>query len=185
MLSSCWKSRAPSSPISARSRSYLTDPRYREAVYRVVGKWLKGVYPVSTGLVIQALARPEWVVEVDVFAVIPEKHLKSPPGTGGPSAVEGHGRRSRQEVAPSVVQEVQRQTEEEPMTFSNRRPLRPHRHARRRDHHIVDCGLGALPLGADRRWRGLDAERHRSPGSGRKVSICWSKACRRRMPWRS
>ena len=58
---------------------YLTDPRYREAVYRVVGKWLKGVYPVSTGLVIQALARPEWVVEVDVFAVIPESRLKSLP----------------------------------------------------------------------------------------------------------
>jgi enamine deaminase RidA (YjgF/YER057c/UK114 family) len=56
---------------------YLTDPRYREAVYKVVGKWLKGVYPVSTGLVIQALARPEWVVEVDVFAVIPDSRLKS------------------------------------------------------------------------------------------------------------
>ena len=58
---------------------YLTDPRYREAVYRVVGKWLKGVYPVSTGLVIQALARPEWVVEVDVIAVIPHNRLKSIP----------------------------------------------------------------------------------------------------------
>ena len=58
---------------------YLTDPRYREAVYKVVGKSLKGVYPVSTGLVIQALARPEWVVEVDVFAVIPDRRLKSIP----------------------------------------------------------------------------------------------------------
>ena len=58
---------------------YLTDPRYREAVYRVVGKWLKGVYPVSTGIVVQALARPEWVVEVDVFAVIPEKRMKALP----------------------------------------------------------------------------------------------------------
>src|SRR3954468_19252319 len=56
---------------------YLTDPRYREAVYRVIGKRLKGVYPVSTGLVIQALARPEWVVEVDVIAVIPDSRLKS------------------------------------------------------------------------------------------------------------
>ena len=27
----------------------------------------------------QALARPEWVVEVDVFAVIPEKRMKSLP----------------------------------------------------------------------------------------------------------
>jgi enamine deaminase RidA (YjgF/YER057c/UK114 family) len=59
---------------------YIIDPRYREAVYRVIGKWLKGVYPVSTGIVVQALARPEWLVEVDVFAVIPEKRMKSLPG---------------------------------------------------------------------------------------------------------
>jgi enamine deaminase RidA (YjgF/YER057c/UK114 family) len=50
---------------------YLVDVRYREAVYTVMGKWLKGVYPVSTGLVISALARPEWLVEIDVIAVIP------------------------------------------------------------------------------------------------------------------
>jgi enamine deaminase RidA (YjgF/YER057c/UK114 family) len=50
---------------------YLVDIRYRESVYRVVGKWLKGVYPVSTGLVVSALARPEWLVEIDVTAVIP------------------------------------------------------------------------------------------------------------------
>jgi enamine deaminase RidA (YjgF/YER057c/UK114 family) len=52
---------------------YLIDARYREPVYRVVGKWLKGVYPVSTGLVVSALARPEWLVEIDVTAVIPEQ----------------------------------------------------------------------------------------------------------------
>lgn len=50
---------------------YLVDVRYREPVYRVVGRWLRGVYPVSTGLVVSALARPEWVVEIDVIAVIP------------------------------------------------------------------------------------------------------------------
>jgi enamine deaminase RidA (YjgF/YER057c/UK114 family) len=50
---------------------YITDPRYREQVYRVVGKWLKGVHPVSTGIVVSALARPEWLVEVDAIAVIP------------------------------------------------------------------------------------------------------------------
>lgn len=49
---------------------YLTDVRYREAVYREMGSWLKGVYPVSTGIVVSALARPEWVVEIDVTAVI-------------------------------------------------------------------------------------------------------------------
>jgi len=52
---------------------YIIDPRYREAVYRSVGKWLKGVYPVSTGIVVSALARPEWLVEVDATAVIPEE----------------------------------------------------------------------------------------------------------------
>lgn len=51
---------------------YLTDPRYREEVYCTVGRWLKGVFPVSTGLVVSALARPEWLVEIDVIAVIPE-----------------------------------------------------------------------------------------------------------------
>jgi enamine deaminase RidA (YjgF/YER057c/UK114 family) len=50
---------------------YIVDPRYREAVYRVVGKWLKGVFPVSTGIVVSALARPEWLVEVDAIAVMP------------------------------------------------------------------------------------------------------------------
>jgi enamine deaminase RidA (YjgF/YER057c/UK114 family) len=51
---------------------YLTDARYREPVYRVMGRHLKGVFPVSTGIVVTALARPEWVVEIDATAVIPE-----------------------------------------------------------------------------------------------------------------
>ena len=51
---------------------YLTDIRYREAVYQEMGKWLKGVYPCSTGLVVPALARPEWVVEIEITAVIPD-----------------------------------------------------------------------------------------------------------------
>ena len=50
---------------------YLTDIRFREPVYRVMGRWLKGVHPVSTGLVVSALARPEWLVEIDATAVIP------------------------------------------------------------------------------------------------------------------
>lgn len=49
---------------------YLTDIRYREAVYRTMGTYLKGVYPVSTGLVVEALARPEWLVEIDATAVL-------------------------------------------------------------------------------------------------------------------
>ena len=51
---------------------YITDPRYRDDVYRTVGRWLKGVFPISTGLGISFLARPEWVMEIDVIAVIPD-----------------------------------------------------------------------------------------------------------------
>ena len=51
---------------------YLTDIRYREDVYKEMGKWLKGVHPCSTGLVVPALARPEWIVEIEVTAVIPD-----------------------------------------------------------------------------------------------------------------
>ncbi|MDS2173531.1 RidA family protein [Nesterenkonia sp. CL21] len=49
---------------------YLTDIRYRESVYRVMGRYLRGVHPVSTGLVVEALARPEWLVEIDATAVL-------------------------------------------------------------------------------------------------------------------
>lgn len=52
---------------------YLTDVRYRETVYRAMGKWLKGVHPVSTGIIVDGLARPEWVVEIDATAVISTK----------------------------------------------------------------------------------------------------------------
>ena len=51
---------------------YLTHIRYRDAVYQEMGNWLKGVFPCSTGLVVPALARPEWVVEIEVTAVIPD-----------------------------------------------------------------------------------------------------------------
>ena len=54
---------------------YIIDPRYREAVYRVVGRHLKGVFPVSTGIVVSALGRPEWLVEVDAIAVIPDRDV--------------------------------------------------------------------------------------------------------------
>ncbi|TWX63552.1 RidA family protein [Colwellia demingiae] len=55
-----------------KTTTYITDPRYREPVYQEVGKWFKGVYPISTGLVISGLAQPEWLMEIDVIAVIPE-----------------------------------------------------------------------------------------------------------------
>lgn len=52
---------------------YITDRAYREPVYRVIGRWLKGVYPVSTGLIVNGLAKPEYLMEVDIEAVIPEE----------------------------------------------------------------------------------------------------------------
>jgi len=52
---------------------YIIDPRYREAVYLVVGKWLKGVFPISTGLVVAGLAQAEWLMEIDVIAVVPDQ----------------------------------------------------------------------------------------------------------------
>ena len=52
---------------------YITDIRHREAVYRTMGEYIRGVHPVCTGLVVQALARPEWLVEIDATAVIPDE----------------------------------------------------------------------------------------------------------------
>ena len=49
---------------------YITDIKNREAIYQVIGEYTKGVYPVSTGLVVERLARPEWLVEIDATAVI-------------------------------------------------------------------------------------------------------------------
>lgn len=51
---------------------YITDVRHRQAVYRTMGEYIKGVFPVSTGVVVTALARPEWLVEIDATAVIPD-----------------------------------------------------------------------------------------------------------------
>ena len=51
---------------------YITDVRHREAVYRTMGEYIKGVHPVSTGLGVSALARPDWLVEIDGTAVIPD-----------------------------------------------------------------------------------------------------------------
>ena len=53
---------------------YITDRGYREPVYRTIGKWLKGVFPVSTGLIVQGLAKPEWVMEIEVTAVISDNN---------------------------------------------------------------------------------------------------------------
>lgn len=56
---------------------YLTDIRFREPVYREMGRWLTGVFPVSTGLVVSALARPEWLVEIDATAVLTDDERRA------------------------------------------------------------------------------------------------------------
>ena len=51
---------------------YVTDVRHREAVYRTMGEYIRGIHPVSTGVVVTALARPDWLVEIDATFVIPD-----------------------------------------------------------------------------------------------------------------
>jgi len=57
---------------------YITDRAHREPVYRVVGRWLKGVFPCSTGLIVSGLARPEYLMEIDVEAVVPAEPARAP-----------------------------------------------------------------------------------------------------------
>jgi enamine deaminase RidA (YjgF/YER057c/UK114 family) len=49
---------------------YLADRAYRESVYQVVGQYLKGVFPVGTGLIVDGFASPRILVEIDVDAVV-------------------------------------------------------------------------------------------------------------------
>lgn len=51
--------------------TYITDRAYREPVYEVVGRHLKGNPTVATGLIVKGLAVPEMKVELDIEAEIP------------------------------------------------------------------------------------------------------------------
>ena len=53
--------------------TYVTEAEYRELVYPVIARHLKGVNPCSTGVVVKALGKPYADFEIDVFAVIPEE----------------------------------------------------------------------------------------------------------------
>jgi len=50
----------------AKITVYISDRAYRTAVYPMIGKHLRGVHPVSTGIIVQAFARPEILFELDV-----------------------------------------------------------------------------------------------------------------------
>jgi len=49
---------------------YVVDRAYREPVYQVIGRYLKGVFPASTGLIVDGFASPSILVEIDVEAVV-------------------------------------------------------------------------------------------------------------------
>ncbi|HEY7138837.1 MAG TPA: RidA family protein [Methylomirabilota bacterium] len=49
---------------------YVTDRSYRPAVYGAIERYFEGVHHCSTGVVVQGLALPELLVEIDAFAVI-------------------------------------------------------------------------------------------------------------------
>ena len=48
----------------------IIDRDHRKAVYEVIGKRLQGVFPVSTGLIVAGLPRPELIVQIDADAII-------------------------------------------------------------------------------------------------------------------
>lgn len=58
--------------------TYVTDVRYRPAVYAEITRAFKEAAPCSTGLVVTALARPEMLVEIDALAVVTEPQPHGP-----------------------------------------------------------------------------------------------------------
>jgi len=48
----------------------LVDRAHRKAVYDTIGRRLKDVFPVSTGLIVAGLSHPELMVQIDAEAVI-------------------------------------------------------------------------------------------------------------------
>ena len=50
---------------------YLTDPRYRDAYFAIRNRYLGDHTPTNTLLFVSALAQPEMLVEVEVFAAGP------------------------------------------------------------------------------------------------------------------
>jgi enamine deaminase RidA (YjgF/YER057c/UK114 family) len=53
----------------AKITVYISDRAYRTAVYPMIGKHFRGIHPVSTGIIVQAFARPEILFEIDVHTL--------------------------------------------------------------------------------------------------------------------
>lgn len=53
-----------------RTRMYITDAAYADAVGRAHGAMFGDIRPASTMLVVPALIRPEWMVEIEADAIV-------------------------------------------------------------------------------------------------------------------
>lgn len=51
-----------------RTRMYLTDPADADAIGAAHGRWFSDIRPASTMIVVGALLRPEWRVEIEAEA---------------------------------------------------------------------------------------------------------------------
>ena len=52
-----------------KTRIYIGDRAYREAVYHTIGRHLGDTYPCSTGLIMRGFARPEILFEIDMAII--------------------------------------------------------------------------------------------------------------------
>lgn len=55
---------------------YITDRAHRAAVYPVIGKYFRGIHPVSTGIILSGFDQPGTLVQIDAEAV--PKHAGQP-----------------------------------------------------------------------------------------------------------
>ena len=56
-----------------RTRMFLIDPADADAVGAAHGRWFGDVRPASTMVVVAALLRPEWRVEIEAEAMVEER----------------------------------------------------------------------------------------------------------------
>ncbi len=56
-----------------RTRQYLVDAADAEAVGRAHGRWFGDIRPASTMIVVAALLREEWRVEIEAEAIVKER----------------------------------------------------------------------------------------------------------------
>lgn len=56
-----------------RTRTYLVRVGYWESVGRVHGEFFSELRPASTMLVVAGLLDPDWLVEIEADAIVPEK----------------------------------------------------------------------------------------------------------------